>query len=134
VKDQEIHAGRQLQLPLYALAVEQLLLAGERAAALSAGFWSIRGKGFAATARSGGPLTIRDVRDGKLVPAPSWSTTREKLVARIGEIIAAIRRGHFPVYNEDDQCTSMCELRTICRVAHIRSLEKVWPPPAAKPD
>jgi ATP-dependent helicase/nuclease subunit B len=127
VKDQEIHAGRQVQLPLYALAVEELLLASEQAAALSAGYWSIRGKGFAATARSGGPLAIRDVRDGKLVPAPSWSTTRDKLVARIGEIIAAIRRGHFPVYNEDDQCTSLCELRTICRVAHIRSLEKVWP-------
>ncbi len=127
VKDREIHAGRQIQLPLYALAVEQMLLAGERAAALSAGYWSIRGKGFAARARSGGPLAIRDVRDGKLMPAPSWSTTRDKLAARIGEIIAAIRRGQFPVYNEDEQCTSLCELRTICRVAHIRSLEKVWP-------
>lgn len=128
VRDAEIHAGKQIQLPLYAMAVEQLLLAGENAAALSAGYWSVQGKGFAINARSGGPLPIGEIREGVIRPAPSWEGTRDKLIAKIGEIIADIRRGRFPVYNDDANCTDHCDLRTICRIAHVRSLEKVWSP------
>ena len=127
VREAEIHSGRQIQLPLYALAVEMLALAGDKAVPLTAGYWSIQGEGYRVAARSGGPLAINEVQKDKLVAAPTWATTRDRLVARIGEIIAAIRRGQFPVYNDDQQCTSRCELRTICRVAQVRSLEKSWP-------
>jgi RecB family exonuclease len=130
VRDAEMHAGRQIQLPLYALAVELQLLAAEEAQALSAGFWSVRGKGYVGSARSGGPLAIRDVREGKLVDSPAWSSTRDRLVARIGEMIAHIRRGQFPVYNENEHCTQQCDLRTVCRIAQVRSLEKIWTGPA----
>jgi hypothetical protein len=129
VKDAEMHAGRQIQLPLYALAVEQQLLAAEQAQALSAGFWSVRGKGYVGGSRSGGPLSIRDVREGKLVDAPAWSSTRDRLVARIGEMIGHIRRGQFPVYNQNEHCTQLCDLRTVCRIAQVRSLEKIWTKP-----
>jgi ATP-dependent helicase/nuclease subunit B len=130
VRDAEMHAGRQIQLPLYTLAVEQQLLAAEEAQALSAGFWSVRGKGYIGGSRSGGPLAIRDVRDGKLVDAPAWPSTRDRLVARIGEMIAHIRRGQFPVYNENEHCTQQCDLRTVCRIGHVRSLEKMWTGPS----
>ncbi|HYO24368.1 MAG TPA: PD-(D/E)XK nuclease family protein, partial [Lacipirellulaceae bacterium] len=128
VKEAEIHSGRQIQLPLYALAVERLLLAGERAAALSAGYWSIRGHGFGSKG-GGGVLAINAARDGALSPAAGWSHTEQRLVERIGEMIAGIRRGWFPVFNDDANCTSFCNYRTICRVGHIRSLEKQWPAP-----
>jgi ATP-dependent helicase/DNAse subunit B len=128
VRPEAIHAGKQIQLPLYALAVEQHLLADQDAAALSAGYWSVRGDGFRLKARSGGPLAIHEVKNGGLAPAPTWAETRDRLVARIGEIVAAIRRGEFPVYNDDPQCTAHCNLRTICRIAQVRSLEKQWPP------
>jgi hypothetical protein len=128
VKPDEIHAGRQLQLPLYALAVEHLLLADQNAAPLSAGYWSVAGQGYRVAARSGGPLAMHEVRDGTLVPNEAWESTRGALVARIGEIIAAIRRGEFPVFNDNPQCTAYCDLRTICRIAQVRSLEKQWPP------
>jgi hypothetical protein len=132
VKEPEILAGRQIQLPLYVMAVEQLL-GGQQAAALSAGFWSVRGKGFGGGAsRNGGPLSIHDVRDGVLVPAARWEETREKLVARIGEIIASIRRGWFPVFNDNQDCTTGCDLRTICRIAQVRSLEKQGAPANSK--
>ena len=128
VKPEEIHAGRQIQLPLYALAVEQLLLADQAAAPLTAGYWSVAGQGYRTAARSGGPLAMHEVRDGALVSTEAWKTTRALLVARIGEMIAAIRRGEFPVFNDDPQCTAYCDLRTICRIAQVRSLEKQWPP------
>ncbi len=128
VRDAEIHAGRQIQLPLYAMAIEQLLLAEQNAAPLSAGYWSVQGRGFALGARTGGPLPINEIRDGALRPAPSWESTRDKLIARIGEIIGDIRRGRFPVFNDDANCTDNCELRTICRIAQVRGLEKQWPP------
>jgi hypothetical protein len=70
---------------------------------------------------------MHEVRDGALAPTAAWEATRERLVARIGEIIAAIRRGEFPVFNDNPQCTSFCDLRTICRIAQVRSLEKQWP-------
>jgi ATP-dependent helicase/nuclease subunit B len=132
VKPDEINAGRQIQLPLYALAVEQLLLADEKAAALSAGYWSVLGQGYRAKARTGGPLAINEVDGSRVTLAKDWKSTQDQLVARIGEMIAAIRRGEFPVFNENQQCTSHCDLRTICRIAHVRSVEKLWPSPVRK--
>jgi ATP-dependent helicase/nuclease subunit B len=128
LKPAQIESGTQIQLPLYAMAVAELLLADKQAAALSAGYWSIRGKGFGLGARSGGPLAIGEIRDGKVQMAASWLQLRETLLARIGEIVGGIRRGVFPVYNEDKNCGQYCPFSTCCRIAHIRSLEKTWPP------
>ena len=128
VKDEEMLAGRQIQLPLYAMAVEELLLAGQNAVPLTAGYWSVLGRGYALGARTGGPLKIHDYRDGSLSASPDWIATREAIVSKIGELIANIRSGRFPVHNENAHCTDHCEFRTICRIAHVRSLEKTWPP------
>ena len=78
-------------------------------------------------ARSGGPLAINEVRDGALQPAAGWEKMRLAIAARIGEIVAGIRQGAFPVFNEDKDCATTCTLRTVCRIAHIRSLDKRWP-------
>jgi hypothetical protein len=75
---------------------------------------------------------MHEVRDGALVATEAWEATRALLVARIGEIIGAIRRGEFPVFNDNPQCTTYCDLRTICRIAQVRSLEKQWPPEKKK--
>jgi hypothetical protein len=128
VKPEQVEAGVQIQLPLYALAAAELLLADKRAAALSAGYWSIRGKGFGGGARAGGLLAIGEVRDGRVELAAGWSELKQTLLARIGELVGGIRRGVFPVYNDDKNCTQFCELSTTCRIAHIRSLDKSWPP------
>lgn len=125
-----VRAGTQLQLPLYAIAAAELLLADQQAAALAAGYWSIRGNGFNAAARSGGPLLIGEIRDGRVEMAAHWTSLRESLLARIGEIVTGIRAGHFPVFSDDKDCGKYCPLKTGCRVNHVRSLEKVWPSPA----
>ena len=129
VDHEKMKAGLQLQLPLYALAVAELLLADQEAVGLSAGYWSIRGKGFAAGARSGGPLPLGEVRNGVLHEAAAWPELKGLMLARIGEIVAGIRQGWFPVYNDDKECGKFCPLNTGCRIAHVRSLEKIWIPP-----
>jgi hypothetical protein len=85
--------------------------------------------GFGLGGRSGGPLSIGEIRDGKVHVAAQWTELRESLLARIAEIVTGIRRGWFPVINDDKQCTRYCPLSTGCRIAHVRSLEKVWLPP-----
>jgi ATP-dependent helicase/nuclease subunit B len=132
VDDAKMRAGTQLQLPLYALAVAELLLAEQEAVGLSAGYWSIRGKGFGAGARSGGPLTLAEVEKGVLREAAHWPELKSALLQRIGEIVDGIRHGWFPVYNEDKDCGQFCPLNTGCRIAHVRSLEKRWLPPVGE--
>jgi len=129
VDDAKMRAGTQLQLPLYAMAVAELLLAEQEAVGLSAGYWSIRGKGFGAGARSGGPLSLSEIEKGVLREAPAWPELKGALIQRIGEIVAGIRQGWFPVFNEDKDCGQYCPLNTGCRIAHVRSLEKRWLPP-----
>jgi len=129
VDDAKMRAGTQLQLPLYAMAVAELLLAEQEAVGLSAGYWSIRGKGFGAGARSGGPLSLSEIEKGVLREAAAWPELKGALIQRIGEIVAGIRQGWFPVYNEDKDCGQYCPLSTGCRIAHVRSLEKRWLPP-----
>ncbi|BBO32034.1 PD-(D/E)XK nuclease family protein [Lacipirellula parvula] len=129
VDEAKMRAGTQLQLPLYAMAVAELLLAEQEAVGLSAGYWSIRGKGFGAGSRSGGPLTLAEVEKGVLREAAHWPELKGALLQRIGEIVDGIRHGWFPVYNEDKDCGTFCPFSTGCRIAHVRSLEKRWIPP-----
>jgi ATP-dependent helicase/nuclease subunit B len=129
VDEAKMRAGTQLQLPLYAMAVAELLLADQEAVGLSAGYWSIRGKGFGAGSRSGGPLTLAEVEKGVLREAAHWPELKGALLQRIGEIVDGIRHGWFPVYNEDKDCGTFCPFSTGCRIAHVRSLEKRWIPP-----
>ena len=129
VDDAKMKAGTQLQLPLYAMAVAELLLAEQEAVGLSAGYWSIRGKGFGAGARLGGPLSLSEIEKGVLREAAAWPELKGALIQRIGEIVDGIRHGWFPVFNDDKDCGQYCPLSTGCRIAHVRSLEKRWLPP-----
>ena len=121
-RSEEFIAGRQLQLPLYALAAEELLLADENAVALAAGYWSIRGKGF-----EKGSLELQSIEGGEPQPTEQSSAMRSQLVETLSQLVAGIQHGDFPVYNPNDKCTSWCSYRTICRIAQVRSLEKHWP-------
>jgi ATP-dependent helicase/nuclease subunit B len=132
LRPEHIESGMQIQLPLYAMAVAELLLADKQAAALSVGYWSVRGKGFSIGARTGGPLSIGEIRDGKVQMSAQWSQLRESLLGRIGELVGGIRRGRFPVYSEEKTCTQYCPYSTCCRIAHVRALEKVWPASAGE--
>ncbi|NOZ40619.1 MAG: hypothetical protein GXP24_10385 [Planctomycetes bacterium] len=121
----KVRSGHQLQLPLYALAAEQLLLADQEAVALATGYWNIRGKGF--ESKRGGSLQLRELTDQTLKTSDDWKKLQPEILARLQELISGI-------YNQDEHCTQSCSLSTVCRVSQVRSLEKVWPPPQANPD
>jgi ATP-dependent helicase/nuclease subunit B len=124
--DKDIEAGRQLQLPLYALAAEQHLLSDKRAVAFATGYWSIKAKGFP-TGRDA-TLEFRSSVEGTLADSERWGRLGGVVKQRLREIVHGIRSAEFPVYNENDKCTSMCDFSKICRVAQLRSLEKIWIP------
>jgi RecB family exonuclease len=122
----KVASGLQLQLPLYAIAAAELLLAEQNAQPLLSGYWSVRGKGFGIGGKKG-PLPLGEIRSGAYHAADDWPDTRKAVEARIAEMVGGIRRGEFPVFNPDVRCGELCPLSTGCRVAHARSLEKAWP-------
>ncbi len=126
LKEEQMHAGRQLQLPLYALAAEELLLADQGARALAAGYWSIQGQGF-----EKGALELRRVEGHSLCDSDDWQRLRPQILITVRQLVTGIRAGQFPVFNEDQLCTRWCPHSTVCRVGQIRNLEKQWPPPEA---
>jgi ATP-dependent helicase/nuclease subunit B len=126
LSDENIEAGRQLQLPLYALAAEQHLLADKKAVAFATGYWSIKAKGF--PTGKDATLEFRASVEGALSNSERWGRLDGVVKKRLREIIHGIRSAEFPVYNDNDKCTSMCDFSKICRVAQLRSLEKIWIP------
>ena len=59
-------------------------------------------------------------------PTEEWRQLQDTIKDCIRGIVAAVRRGAFPVVSRDDQCTSYCSFATVCRIAQVRSLDKAW--------
>lgn len=112
--------GRAMQLTLYAIAAERLFFADKPAVPWQFGYWFIAERGFKKT------LSLHDFEQDKLTPTDDWAALKERIVEQVLSIARGIRRGEFPMYNTDEQCTSYCDLRTVCRVAQVRNLEKQW--------
>jgi RecB family exonuclease len=107
-----------MQLEIYALAVEQLLLTD--AAPAGCGYWFVREKGYKSW------IDYRDKPDA--APAKDWERRKAKLITTIVNLVRAIRDGQFPIHNDDHDCSGSCEFHKTCRVNHARSLEKTWQP------
>jgi ATP-dependent helicase/nuclease subunit B len=109
-------------LPLYALAVQELLMIDRRAVPWRVGYWFLKEKGFDA---HGLPQFFERAEVG-LRETADWHTLRGTLLNRVASLVRGIRSGNFPVFNLDEQCTSRCPYRTVCRIGQIRSLDKTW--------
>ena len=95
-----------LQLPLYAMAVEQLLFANESTGLHDIGYWSLKKDGF------------------KSIAFESWDHDQEVLVAHVLSLVDQLRRGVFVVQSRKPGCESYCEFRGVCRVRQVRHAEK----------
>jgi ATP-dependent helicase/DNAse subunit B len=115
-------AGTALQLPLYAMAAQEVLLADREAVPWQAGYWLLQQKGFT-TNRS---LVMWGCRGGRLEPEAAWEELRKRVAKTVAALAARIRQGQFPVHSADQHCTRFCPFRTICRIGQVRSLEKKW--------
>ena len=116
-------AGNLLQLPLYALAVENLLLASRGALAGQLGYWFVAKEGYRQT------FSIHEPADAGWRASPEWEGLRTRLLERVGMLVDGVCAGDFPAISLDKDCTSRCEFATICRVQQTRALEKSWPNP-----
>ena len=118
---QAVRSGDALQLPLYALAVQDLLLASQHAVPWQAGYWFVSEKGYRQM------LDLYEPGDAPWEQSDAWRELRPRLLARVAELVHGIRGGEFPVTCRDEQCTSRCDFRTVCRIHQVRALEKQWP-------
>ena len=114
-------SGDMLQLTLYALAVQNLLLAGRHAVPKSVGYWFVSENGYREM------LSMYQAEGDALRPTPDWDALHKSIVARVLGLVHGVRAGEFPMASRDPQCTSRCPYSTVCRVNQVRSLEKPWP-------
>lgn len=112
--------ARAMQLTLYAIAAEKLLFAKDAAVPWQFGYWFIAERGFKKT------LALHAVEGSDLTPTDDWRALKDKIVEQVLAIARGIRRGEFPMHNTDEQCTSYCDFRTVCRVGQVRNLGKQW--------
>jgi len=123
-KKKDLKAGNLIQLPLYAMAAERLGLVEEGAIPAELIYWFVKEKGFDSY------LSTLDTSADELTSDDVWLELQNYLETHIPEMAARIRRGEFPVYNPDKDCTKHCEYKMTCRVGQIRALEetlhKTW--------
>jgi ATP-dependent helicase/nuclease subunit B len=110
---------RRLQLTLYALAVQEVLLAGRQSRPLGLAYWLVADTG---------PKVVLPARKETLWLAETerWRQVRAKLEGLIIELIQHVRSGEFPLQPRDEHCTQTCDFGQICRIAQARSVAKEW--------
>jgi ATP-dependent helicase/DNAse subunit B len=120
-RPEDLQSFERLQLMLYALAVERVLLAGHKARPLGMAYWLVA---------DGGPKPAMPHKARELVSwlsqSGSWHSVRAQLERWVVTLAANIRRGAFPLKPRDDNCTAMCPYGQVCRITQARSVGKAW--------
>ena len=127
LRPSDIEKGLALQLPLYAIVAQEMLLAADHAEPWQFGYWFVKEKGFSTK----GAITANKAEGGALTPDAGWIALKQKVVERVVSIVRGVRHAEFPMHSQNDDCTSTCEFNTVCRVQQARALEKKWQPPSA---
>jgi len=102
----DVKKGVYLQLPLYALAVERLILAEEGRSLHDVGYWGLAGDGF------------------KSIFLKEWEGDRDALETHVIRVVAELRRGQYMVDSCKDDCVQRCEYGSVCRMGQTRSAHK----------
>jgi ATP-dependent helicase/DNAse subunit B len=110
---------RRLQLTLYALAVEEVLLAGQQARPLGLAYWLVTDVGPKIVLPARGQVVWLDETN-------RWRQIRERLQAWVVTLVANIRQGRFPLKPRDQDCTATCDFAQICRITQGRLADKSW--------
>jgi ATP-dependent helicase/nuclease subunit B len=109
-----------MQLPLYALAVEKVVLKDRPARPLGLAYWLVSDGGPKTVLPGGRPVT-KWLHDAEV-----WPKFREQLEAWVATLVANIRRAAFPLAPRSDQCTATCPFGPTCRISQSRSVGKVF--------
>jgi ATP-dependent helicase/DNAse subunit B len=110
---------RRLQLTLYALAVEGVLLAGRNARPLGLAYWLVG---------ENGPKVVLPGRSTAqwLDDAKRWPAIREQLRQWVATLVGNIRQGAFPLAPRSELCTQTCPYGQVCRITQARAVGKTW--------
>lgn len=108
---------RRLQLTLYALAVEEVLLAGQAARPLGLAYWLVGEDGpkVALPGRAAAKW-LDDYRH--------WSEIRERLRRWVAVLVTHIRQGDFVLQPREENCTQTCDFGQVCRITQARAVGK----------
>jgi ATP-dependent helicase/DNAse subunit B len=109
----------RLQLTLYAMAVEQVLLAEHGARPLGMAYWLVADTGVKVVMPPGGVFEWYEQPE-------RWHEVREQLERVVAALAAHIRAGDFPLRPRKEDCTETCEFAQICRITQSRSVGKTW--------
>jgi RecB family exonuclease len=121
----ELKEFRRLQLTLYALAVERVLLVGRRARPLGLAYW---------LAADIGPKPVLPGHPRHLAwldDSTPWAEFAEELQQRVVDMVRRIRGGQFPLRPHSRECTQTCDFGQVCRISQSRAIVdgKTWPMP-----
>src|SRR5262249_42619604 len=108
---------RRLQLTLYALAVQEVLLAGQESRPLGLAYWLVADSGpkIALPAWPKKPIAWFDEAD-------AWRKVREELRRWVVRLASNIRQGVFPLKPRADDCTQTCDFGQVCRISQCREV------------
>jgi ATP-dependent helicase/DNAse subunit B len=118
----DLHQLRRLQLTLYALAVEEVLLAGQRARPLGLAYWLVTDSGPKIA------LPPHPRYFAWLDETITWRSIREQLQHWVARLAANIRQGVFPLKPRSTDCTQTCDFGQVCRISQCRDVveKKTW--------
>jgi ATP-dependent helicase/DNAse subunit B len=113
----DLRAFRRLQLTLYALAVEQVLLADRQARPLGLAYWLVS---------ESGPKVVLPGRThlAWYEQGAGWHEVREQLVSWVVTLAEHIRRGVFALQPRSEHCTQTCNFSQVCRIGQARSVPR----------
>jgi ATP-dependent helicase/nuclease subunit B len=113
---------RKLQLTLYALAVEEVLLTGRNARPLGLAYWLVADSG-PKVALPGHPRYL-----AWLDEARTWPQIRRHLQRWVVDLVMRIRQGQFALKPRSELCTATCDFGQICRISQSRAIvaRKKW--------
>jgi ATP-dependent helicase/DNAse subunit B len=119
----DLRAFRRLQLTLYALAVERVLLAGQNARPLGLAYWLVADSGPKPALPGPGRQQL-----SWLGTTEGWLLVREQLERWVTTLVAHIRRGAFPLKPRSEHCTATCDFAEVCRISQVRAAveKKAW--------
>jgi ATP-dependent helicase/DNAse subunit B len=114
---------RRLQLTLYALAVEEVFLAGQQARPLGLAYWLVTDSG-PKVALPGHPRSPA----AWLAETDAWERIREALRRWVVTLVKGIRAGQFPLQPRSEDCTQTCAFGQVCRISQSRPAiaRKTW--------
>jgi ATP-dependent helicase/DNAse subunit B len=115
----DLASFRKLQLTLYALAVEEVLLAGQGARPLGLAYWLVSEEGPKVALPGRNVLLWLD-------ETQRWRQVRRQLEEWVAMLVGHIRRGAFPLAPRSEHCTQTCPFGEVCRITQARSVPKDW--------